>query len=342
MSVSATSKYRTVWRHTVLRLCDTLNELDGDADALLFAYDLSMKRLFEPGLRIPTDVVNAMMIECQMKTEREAFGVISGQRPPIIRSALGTAIAASRNAIEAINRYAKYAPVIESGTAFTVAECEDTHIVTISGWEQRWNPIMLDALLSSVCWSLGQLMGSNCSPRFLRIQRKQPDDPSPWHDALAHTIEWDASETQIAWDSKLLLQTRILADNDTALLNDALVEPQLEQAIRAGLTQRVEAQIAKHLVDGTPSPSRIAHDLNMGTRTLQRYLQEEGTNVQEILKLLRKARAQELLVEKSEPIAAIAYALGYEDPAAFSKAFKTWYGVSPKEYLARRKMNSEK
>ncbi|MDG1065825.1 MAG: helix-turn-helix domain-containing protein [Luminiphilus sp.] len=330
------SNSRTVWRHSALRACVLLEELGGDVDAFLDAFDLSLNQLLTVGFRVQTNVFNLMLAQCQIETGHEDFGVLAGQTIPITNSALGVAVRASANALEGINRFKKYAPVIESGTVFTIKQHNGTHIVTIRGWNSQWNPAMQDALVSSVCLAAEHLTPKDCKPRYLKLLQTEPTNPATWYDCLSKRIEWGAQDVEIAWDSEALLHPRLLADESTALLNDALMEPQLQQVVRASLYHRVESQISQHMKSGIPTPDLVASDLSMGTRTLQRLLKEDGTSFKEILTLLRQEHAKSLL-DTREPIAQIASRLGYEDPATFSKAFKAWFGLSPSDYLADKK-----
>jgi len=43
------------------------------------------------------------------------------------------------------------------------------------------------------------------------------------------------------------------------------------------------------------------------------------------------------MLNAAEPIAKVASSLGYDDPSAFSKAFKAWFGLSPSHYLDKQK-----
>ena len=334
--MSQGSNSRTVWRHSVLRACVALENLGYNADALLEEFDLSLNQLFEPGLRVSTDAFNLMLAQCQVETGHDDFGILSGQSVPITNSALGIAVRASANALDGINRFKKFASVIESGTVFSIKQHDDAHIVSIRGWNSQWNPAMQDALVSSLCLAVDYLTPENCKPRYVKLIQPEPTNTATWHACLSETIEWDAQEVEIAWESKALLHPRLLADESTALLNDALMEPQLQQVLRASLHHRVESQISQHLQAGNTTPDLIASDLNMGTRTLQRLLKEDGTSFKEILKLLRQEHAKNLL-DTREPIAQIASRLGYDDPGTFSKAFKAWFGLSPSDYLENKK-----
>lgn len=63
---------------------------------------------------------------------------------------------------------------------------------------------------------------------------------------------------------------------------------------------------------------------------------------QKFLMEFRITKASELLYNTDLPIANIAYSCGYNDPLAFSKAFKKIKGVSPKEYRNKKEEQQEK
>ncbi|MGY5240456.1 AraC family transcriptional regulator [Clostridium tertium] len=65
------------------------------------------------------------------------------------------------------------------------------------------------------------------------------------------------------------------------------------------------------------------------TSIFQKHL---NMSPQKFLMEFRIAKAAEFLYNTNLPISSIAYSCGYNDPLAFSKAFKKAKGVSPKEY----------
>jgi len=79
--------------------------------------------------------------------------------------------------------------------------------------------------------------------------------------------------------------------------------------------------------------------LGMSERTLHRRLAEQGLKYRGICDALRSKQAREW-VTATMPVDEIAYRLGYFDAASFYKAFKRWEGVSPSEYRALIKENS--
>jgi AraC-like DNA-binding protein len=81
---------------------------------------------------------------------------------------------------------------------------------------------------------------------------------------------------------------------------------------------------------GETGMDRIADGLGMSRQTLLRRLKAEGTTVEKILDRLRKRMALGYLEGGKASIDEVAYLVGFSDPAAFSRAFKRWTGMSPK------------
>ena len=86
----------------------------------------------------------------------------------------------------------------------------------------------------------------------------------------------------------------------------------------------------------TPPPSRehLADMLGVSTRTLARRLKAAGTSYAGLLRRVQSERAKNYLRHTSTPIAEIAEHMGYSDPAAYSRAFQGWTGVTPGRWRA--------
>jgi len=70
----------------------------------------------------------------------------------------------------------------------------------------------------------------------------------------------------------------------------------------------------------------------MSDRALQRALQQSGTSFRELLDAVRNEQAQRYLAKASFSDGEVAFLLGFDDPRSFSRAFRTWNGMSPSEF----------
>jgi AraC-like DNA-binding protein len=75
-----------------------------------------------------------------------------------------------------------------------------------------------------------------------------------------------------------------------------------------------------------------ANLVSMSSRTLQRRLADHETSFNELLDQVRFDTAKQLLRDDSISISNICYELGYENPANFTRAFRRWAGVTPRQH----------
>ena len=94
-----------------------------------------------------------------------------------------------------------------------------------------------------------------------------------------------------------------------------------------GLAERVTRWLWAY----TPPLRRgeIARQLAMSERSLTRGLRSEGTSYAQLMASVQRERAENFLRNGALSVSDIAYRLGYAEPAAFTRAFKSWTGVSP-------------
>ena len=94
----------------------------------------------------------------------------------------------------------------------------------------------------------------------------------------------------------------------------------------------VESAIEPMLASGEVSIDRVARQLAMSRQTLYRRLKAEDVTFEEILDAQRRQLAIRYLGMDRISVKAAAYKLGFSDPAAFSRAFKRWTGISPSHF----------
>lgn len=84
-----------------------------------------------------------------------------------------------------------------------------------------------------------------------------------------------------------------------------------------------------------PDLGAAADRLHMSERTLNRRLQQEGTNFRQIRGTILASWARQHLRETDHSVEAIAAELGYQDAANFRRAFRNSEGCTPSEYRQR-------
>jgi AraC family transcriptional regulator, regulatory protein of adaptative response / methylphosphotriester-DNA alkyltransferase methyltransferase len=100
---------------------------------------------------------------------------------------------------------------------------------------------------------------------------------------------------------------------------------------RGELFDEALAVIERDYGDETLSLAAVAHSIATSRRQLQRVFGERQTSFRRELQRVRMARAAELLRDDAMPVGAVARAVGYRQPAQFSKAFRRHHGRPPSE-----------
>lgn len=97
------------------------------------------------------------------------------------------------------------------------------------------------------------------------------------------------------------------------------------------LGERVREMLSTHGAEAATAES-LAGLLHISSRTLHRQLQEEGLALQTLKDEVRHAQATEQLRRTARPIKQIALTVGFRNEKSFSRAFRSWTGMSPGEY----------
>ena len=98
---------------------------------------------------------------------------------------------------------------------------------------------------------------------------------------------------------------------------------------------RVQTLLMPMLHAGDPSIDAIAGKMGLNRQTLIGLLKAEGATFEKVLDELRHKMALEYLNGKKVSVNETAYLVGFSQPAAFSRAFKRWTGLSLGEYTGR-------
>ncbi|WP_217429586.1 AraC family transcriptional regulator [Sphingomonas bacterium] len=97
------------------------------------------------------------------------------------------------------------------------------------------------------------------------------------------------------------------------------------------MTTRVRSIVAKLLVAGQCTNSRVASTLGLHPRTLQRRLREEGECFEMIKDSVRRDVALRYLRQPEVPLIRVAEMLGYSEASVLSRSCYRWFAESPRQ-----------
>ena len=100
------------------------------------------------------------------------------------------------------------------------------------------------------------------------------------------------------------------------------------------LVFKVEQVIRETIEFEKPRTETTAKALKLSPRSMRRYLAEQKTSFKDIFDNVKKDLAQ-IKLSEGQSIKAVAQSLWYSDQAAFTRAYKKWFGVPPGRHKPR-------
>ncbi len=115
---------------------------------------------------------------------------------------------------------------------------------------------------------------------------------------------------------------------------------ELQRRYPSDLCNQASDLISRLLATGECRIEHVAKALDLHPRTLQTRLKDSGISYRQLLQQVRQQLAEQQLSDKHSSITDIALQLGYAEIAVFSRHFKSWTGLSPRDWRAKQHANA--
>ena len=160
----------------------------------------------------------------------------------------------------------------------------------------------------------------------------QPENWPALEPKIGFPIRFGSAENQIVFPAALL--SRPLPGSDP--INHVRLLWLCEQFAAEMAFETTPVTKVMAVLDGsaslTMSLSDVATELGYSERGLRRQLERSGTSYRKLVDQFRETRARALLSGSTQPIKAIAGALGFESSSNFARSFKRWTGLTPRAF----------
>lgn len=188
---------------------------------------------------------------------------------------------------------------------------------------------LIDALVMIGFQTFRELLGPNWTPVRVQLAYHKPPNSAAYSRIFRCPVQFNANISGLVVSTQKLGQKlRTANPRRHQLLHEAIT------TTTASLTtsELIKYQLHSMLLAGEAKAELIASRMGLHIRTLHRRLDAEGTHLQRLVSESRKSLALQLLTNTDLSVSSIAYSLQYQDPNAFSRAFKSWTGCSPQHW----------
>ncbi len=309
-----------------------------ECDQILLSNGISRLTIEKPGTRVRLESFASFAIEIMRELDDEFLGLGATKQPVGSFNMMCRSCISARDIQRSMKRSANFWNLFNNTFRHSVEETDEsfTYILTSIEGTNSLNTYLIEAILSSIhrfhCWLGGQFIPlSNVCMNF-----SEPDYSSQYR-ALFYgaPMVYEQNESRIEFTKRHtqleIVQTPETLDQYLAGTNLSLLyQPKNYRVISDQVRQWLERNIKQGNYQATLREASIHFE--MSQQVLHRRLQAEDLSFKEIKMQTRRDIAVNLLFDNQYKIEEIATLVGFSEPSAFIRAFKSWTGSTPLAY----------
>ena len=315
-------------------LLDRLASLGVDVEHVLRLSGLPRSRFQPPKARLSTSEFFGLWRAIELATGSPDFGLrLGSSRISAHYDVVSMAALHSPSLGEALKKLARYKRLV----------CPEQVVIDVAAGEARvqfiWQladrdppRFLIDATFAGTL-DLAR-RGTEKPIGARRIELTRPaGDQALLEGHFACKVRFDAPVDTLVFEEAVLATPFVTHNSDVlSLLLSGLEGALREQSAQRSLADDVRTALGRSMSGERPSVEKIAKQLGMSSRTLQRRLEGEALTYQGLLDEVRRDSARRLLADTDVDPEEVAFLLGFAEANSFNRAFQAWEGITPKQW----------
>ncbi|MFJ7789374.1 AraC family transcriptional regulator [Pseudomonas sp. NY15349] len=308
----------------------------GDIDLILGRAGVNPESLRQPTLSLPLTNYCQVLEEAARQSHCDNFGLHYGlQFQPQALGLLGYVGLLSNVLEDALRNFAAAFPYHQHDTLVRLVDCGECYRFD---YQVRHSAILVrrqdaELTMGMALNLIRHVLGKDWAPFAVSFEHARPQDWQVHQQAFGAPVYFGRGCNSMLVP-KADLKDQLMPERDANLL--FLVQDVLQRLgahdQRRNLLDEADTQVRLALSCGEPCLERIAQALELSPAGLQRHLREAGLSFSQLVERVRRDLAVHYLRQPKRPVSDLAGLLGYSETSAFSRAFRRWFGVSPRQW----------
>ena len=286
------------------------------------------------GERVSLAIYDELLSRAARLVGDPAIGLRAAEKlHPSHLGALGHAWMASSSLRTAIYRAQRYHRMLNERVILRLNQAPGLLLVEYGLPEKAPIPDeQADSLLACMLNLCRFNFGPEFTPAFVHMRRAPPANVEPWTRYFGTGVEFDRDQNCLAIHDCDADKQLTGSSPQLVAVHEEMLQRKMVELDQSDIINRTRVAILDQLPSGQLNGEIVAAELNMTRRTLHNKLRSRGVTFSTLVTEIRKELARRYLLDCSYGVTETSFLLGYADSSAFSRAFKSWFGVSPSEY----------
>jgi len=326
-----------------LRLADVLARLQVDIAAVLHELKFPRNLITDADATLRFSQVEELIEHLNRRTGRTDLGYELGKLLNVsTHSIVGFGMLSSPNVEQALRFVARYFKLVMPSFRLRCSSGPDfveLHFTPVIAMGHECLAFHLEAIGMATLRDVLDLTGGRAPPCRISLSMPRPAHARRYAEVKGLQAEFGtepAPGVRLRFSGALRDYPLTLADPNALKVAEARCRSLVAHATRVGQFSDWVAMMLREVGEGLPTLPELAAMLNISPRTLNRYLEREGTSFRELAGRIQHELARERLAAGGMSITEVAYSLGFSDPANFTRSFRDREGISPREFSLRR------
>lgn len=314
-----------------------------DSAAIFAEVGVNAPSTHSPVDRVPLVSVIRVLAHIQKATNNPCIGLELYRYAKLSHlNVLGFALSCSSTLLDFLQRAQRFCGYIGSAFLIEIEEREDHYLLVV-----RLNPdiyqeqlkdepnihLLVESLTYSALGIAHEVYGEKVPTRAVYLFGQPHPQVLAAFECYCNTPPQTGADFFAVEVDKTVMHASLPGANpQLARENDKLVVDIMALINQTNIVHRCERLIIDGLPTGDASLKQAASSLGMSERVLQQQLHDQGLSFSSLVNRIKKTLAMQYLQEDKKNISQIAYMLGFDSASNFSRAFRGWTGLSPREY----------
>lgn len=234
---------------------------------------------------------------------------------------------------EALERSTRYSQLIaqRNKTTFRI----EGGLVALSWTPQRSRTQQLvDGLgIGMIVAMLKALIGATFKPTRVDFISPAPADADVYRLHFGCPVHFDQALSRLCFSAHYLELSLPSPEPELVALLDEQASSKLHEIVPpADEMNKFHGQLIQLVAEGKTRLRDLAEINFVSARTLQRFLNQQGSSFQELLDETRLRLSKEYLADTRLDLSAVANMVGYSEQSSFTRAFQQWTSSTPGQW----------